>query len=89
VHTELSTSINDIAITETMKLYPNPATTQLYLQLNADASISISDVTGNVFTEERLDKNSTSINISTLSNGTYLLKMITDDSIKIGKFVKQ
>jgi hypothetical protein len=72
----------------TIKLFPNPASTTLFLDgLSRDAIITIFDLNGKIIivkpvTNKQLD-------ISTLTNGIYTLKIVDKSGMAIKKFVKQ
>ena len=56
------------------KIYPNPATDYLFVDVNEKTNCQIIDVTGKIIKEYQLTKG-TSIDISELSSGTYLIKI--------------
>ena len=66
------------------KIYPNPVNETLYFSVNEveideTATIEISDVNGRIITSKKMLLNDiNSINVSNLSNGCYLLKIIFD-----------
>lgn len=73
------TGIEELAA-DAIKIYPNPATKQLTIDLQAKAQYAVYDVQGRLV----LTSNNNSIDISKMSNGHYLLK-ITD---KEGRIIK-
>jgi hypothetical protein len=60
------------------KIYPNPATTQLTIDLNnaGNANMSIYNMLGQVVMETTLTEMSNKINIADLSQGMYVVKVI-------------
>ena len=80
-------------------LYPNPASNVLninmYTNSNAAVSVSVTDIVGKIIAQKIVHTNTgtinTSIDISKLQKGTYLLKTIADGigEINISKFIKQ
>ncbi|PWA05209.1 PQQ-dependent sugar dehydrogenase [Flavobacterium psychrotolerans] len=61
-----------------IELYPNPATTEFFIQTKAvhlPAFITISDVTGKLLLYESLEAETSSISISTLQSGFYLVNI--------------
>src|SRR5690606_22449964 len=75
--------------TENFTMYPNPVTDVLNIQskngLNAN-EIKISDMTGKVV---KVQKDATSINVSNLSAGTYLIDITTNEGKATSKFIKK
>lgn len=67
----------------TFKVYPNPLTKDSQLTVkfatNITAKIYMYDVTGKLAVTDEIDNvNSKRINISTLTNGVYFLRLVTD-----------
>ena len=68
----------------TFKVYPNPLTKDSQLNVkfatNITAKIYIYDVTGKLAVTDEIDNvNSKRINTSTLTNGIYFLRLVTDN----------
>ena len=69
----------------TFKVYPNPLTKDSQLNVkfatNITAKIYIYDVTGKLAVTDEIDNvNSKQINTSTLTNGVYFLRLVTDNT---------
>jgi hypothetical protein len=85
-------SVNDI--TSEFKLYPNPANNHITLSssdnLN-DAVIEIENASGQSVYYSLLNQNKKEyeFDISALANGFYILKIFSDNQIKLLKFVKK
>jgi len=75
--------------TENFNMYPNPTTDVLNIEskngLNAN-EIKITDMTGKVV---KVQKDATSINVSDLSAGTYLIDITTNEGKATSKFIKK
>src|SRR5690606_8320848 len=75
--------------TENFNMYPNPVTDVLNIEskngLNA-SEIKITDMTGKVV---KVQKDVTSINVSNLSVGTYLIDITTNEGKATSKFIKK
>ncbi|HEY9178781.1 MAG TPA: T9SS type A sorting domain-containing protein, partial [Flavipsychrobacter sp.] len=73
------------------KIYPNPANNILNVELPAGQSVSvtITDVTGRTLLQTDIDNTSKRINITSLPQGLYLLKMESNERQQTYKFVKQ
>lgn len=74
---------------ENFAIYPNPTTDMLNIQskngLNAN-QITITNMTGKVV---KTQKNTTTINVSDLSAGTYLIDITTNEGKASSKFIKK
>jgi hypothetical protein len=90
----LSTGIqNMVAENSNFKLYPNPASSLLYLDYSTDSkniTIEIYDVRGQLLKEVKMNSVSKQvINIETLSEGLYILKLNDGKNKKVQRFIKQ
>jgi len=71
------------------KIYPNPVSTTLHILSNQTSyQYEIIDALGKVILSGNQNDNST-INVSSLLNGIYLLRMVNDQSATILRFVKE
>ncbi len=84
-----SLSIRDVT-SEKIKIYPNPVTDRLFLDLPIQKPIRIHIYTaeGKVVVSEEL-KNSNYVSLNNLSSGLYLVEVLTDDSRYTMKISKQ
>jgi hypothetical protein len=88
LHTILTDPADD-----SLKLYPNPATDVIVLLLkhtgNVRSYYSLCDVSGKCLIKGAIQHIQTQINVSNISSGIYLLKVITNhNTIKTFKIVK-
>ncbi len=68
-----------------LKVYPNPATTNIYVENNTGATISIYNLVGEKVMEvTNADKNAV-VNVSDLNAGTYIVKVIDNNTVKTAK----
>ncbi|MFH1049924.1 MAG: T9SS type A sorting domain-containing protein [bacterium] len=74
-----------------VSIYPNPSEGKLsFISENLIESISIFDLLGREqYSENKIDKNETTINIPELTNGIYFLKIRTGAEIIFRKFIIQ
>ena len=75
-----------------ISIYPNPATTTLNLSSTgiSDFEVSILDITGKVIRTERMLDQTFTFDVSDLSSGIYMLRLVSHDGAsKIVKFVKR
>jgi hypothetical protein len=88
----ISTGI-DTPYANMASLYPNPATNQLFVQLNNQMaqSISIKNTLGQTMVQKNIDSNQTisTINIAQLPAGLYFVQINTKQGTIIQRFVKQ
>ncbi len=92
-----STAINDVITDETLAIYPNPATTSVYLPIDkpGDKTVSITDITGRKILQNRFTESQTAgrseldLNISQLPEGLYVVELNDGKSIRKGKLQVQ
>jgi hypothetical protein len=73
-------------------MYPNPATSELNIQLPSDANeaiVEFYDTMGRLSLSKKITKSNLNINVSSLSSGIYLLKVLSEDKIGAQKFIKE
>lgn len=80
--------IDEQSIKPTIKIYPNPAKTDLYLSISQTDKneISISNLLGQVLIQT---KNQNRIDISNLTNGIYIITIKQGQLIQTQKFIKE
>lgn len=87
--TNQSVAINEVNLTNQITIYPNPASNVLAInQLNANFSYKIINLQGQEILNGELKKPFSSIDISKLENGSYMIGLTTETSIYWKKFVK-
>ena len=72
---------NDIEAAKS-NIYPNPATSTVFVETNGNAQVSIIDMTGRVIKEMETTGNVSTINIEDINEGIYFI-MIQDDNNRI------
>lgn len=86
-------SANDNLINDAVKLYPNPATDIVTLdlpeKLAKGASVNIYDMSGSLKMNVKVSRESQQINISQLKQGVYLLKVENTDEPIVMKLIKK
>lgn len=84
----LTTGLSQSMGNESLKIYPNPATSQIAIQGIAVAKYEVVDLLGrSVLTNNLTEKNT--IDISSISKGTYILKLYNSEKIITKKFIKE
>ncbi len=82
----------DIQVEEGVGMYPNPATSELNLDIPEDMnvqSIRIFSVSGQVMRVITPEAGNDVINVSALESGIYFLSIETDEEVVNKKFIKQ
>jgi len=69
-----------------LRIYPNPATYQLFIQLNEATEIVIVDMTGKTIQQESLKAENNAVDVSSLASGMYFIKSVSGAN---AKFVKK
>lgn len=85
-------SANEFSILNKLKLYPNPVTSQVTLDLQdtANATLEVFSNNGRVLFTQKLDSNtSNNINVENLASGVYMFKVASTQGTAIKKVVKQ
>lgn len=91
------TAINDVEKSKnTLKLYPNPAGSQISFELDASNTTftaTINDISGRVVLNSTFNQKAAAtehhIDISGLLPGMYIVQLQTDKGIATGKFIKK
>ncbi len=78
--------LNDKNITQ-LELYPNPVDHFIYL--TEQGLVSIYDFNGRLQIQYQLNSDKPQIDVSNLTNGIYIIKIINEQGIKVSKFIKQ
>ena len=85
------TGISDHNV-ETLKMYPNPSDGNVSINLpegNDKSIIRIESVNGSILMEKAHCGRSMQLDLSGFSDGLYIVKVISDDKIFIGKVIKE
>lgn len=78
------------ALTNVVKMYPNPANNMIYIEGDALLSdVIIYTATGQLVRKLKVDGMHTAIDISGLSNGLYIMKILSEKGSMEAKFVKE
>lgn len=84
-----STGVNEIGENNVL-MYPNPVTSDLTLnELNNNSIISISDLNGKLLLYKIAKSTTVKINLSSLFEGVYIIKVTDNNGNKVSKLIKQ
>jgi hypothetical protein len=85
-------SINEISGVDVFNLYPNPTSDILYidlLKINENYVVSVMDIEGTIlFTENISGETKHQINFSGYADGVYMIKILSNNGIKISRIIK-
>lgn len=70
----------DEADARLFSMYPNPATTVFWVELNEKSTVSIYNSSGQKMLEKAHNSGRTEINVSALSSGLYLVDLVTESN---------
>ena len=82
-------SITNISTSLPVKIYPNPATDMIFVENLAGGELSIISMNGSVVLSRNIDANKTSIDVSSLADGVYIIKTVNNNATSTIKFTKQ
>ncbi len=76
---------------QTLKLYPNPASDQLYIESDQGISqVTVLNIVGSVVMDQSFMNNErVELNISSLRTGVYMIRVDNGDEITTAKFLKR
>ncbi|MCF8301710.1 MAG: T9SS type A sorting domain-containing protein [Bacteroidales bacterium] len=77
------------AETHQLKVYPNPATSQLYIEYGKEASYAVYNLHGKKVLSGSIQSGKNSIKLKRLSKGLYLITLNTEKQRNSMKFIKQ
>jgi len=87
--------INDLTDPlERLTVYPNPSSATITIELPhtttlKNLSLSILDLNGQELLQRTITDLSTTIDVSALQGGIYVIKVIGEKKVQVGKFVKR
>ncbi len=82
-------SITNVSASLPVKIYPNPATDLIYVENLAGGELSIISMNGSMVMSRNIDANKTSIDVSSLADGVYIIKTVNNNATSTIKFTKQ
>ena len=87
------TGIRSAQAAAPLKVYPNPATSTLYVELENyvnNGTLTLFDMSGKVVLSQTFNGNSAQINMSALSAGNYILRLVENGTASAGvQVIKQ
>lgn len=96
VHAKTLTGIKETTLNEISRLYPNPANSNLQLEIASQKpntfTVSIVDIVGQIVTTQEIHSsghNTVSFDVANLAKGEYLVRLIDDEGSTCLRFLKQ
>jgi len=83
---QVTLSLNDKTATNVLGLYPNPATSQLYV--SKSGTVTIYSVTGKLVLKQLVGNKATPISVARLNSGVYIVKLTTTEGVLTQKLIK-
>jgi photosystem II stability/assembly factor-like uncharacterized protein len=76
-------------VSNTLKLYPNPAFSKLSIKTVENGNLFLFDFNGVLLLQREITEPTATIDINTLPYGIYLVKLVSVKNVQVGKFIKQ
>jgi len=87
--TDGSTGITTIINENYLNLYPNPVHKVLHFDLSRKTGVlQVFDISGKDLLQKQITEDNSSLDVSCLENGIYVVRVICDNKIFAGEFVK-
>lgn len=74
---------------EFASVYPNPAKDKLTIESVQKSTLLILNIQGQIILGQKLKQGKTDINISALSNGIYILKLVGNNKTEVTRIIKE
>jgi len=86
---DLFTGIDEEAVIPTVNIYPNPTSGILNLTgVGAAATAEVIDAMGRVVLRPAMQQGSSMVDVSSLPTGAYLIRVLDNQGLRMGRFVK-
>jgi hypothetical protein len=82
-------TIGRVNLQDALTLYPNPASTEITIETPATGQLSILNLNGQPLITSQVKEAKTVVDISTLPSGIYVVKVVGEKGVQLGKFIKQ
>lgn len=92
--TQIITSITETQDYNNIKIFPNPATNKLDLELQQikdlkNSTLSIYDIQGQLMLQQTIEQTKIELNITHFSKGIYVIKLKNNKKSIVSKFIKK
>jgi hypothetical protein len=72
-----------------LSISPNPSTTNVTLETATKGKLSIYNSSGQQLLQREITEPTTTIDVSGWKSGVYVVKVIGEKGVNVGKFIKQ
>jgi hypothetical protein len=72
-----------------LRLFPNPASHMIIINSSAQGLLGIFNLSGQLVLQQIIEVPLTTLDISTLPSGLYIVKLMVKEGVEVGKFVKR
>ena len=72
-----------------LKFYPNPTSTTIAIETHAKGTILIHNISGQQMLQQEIRESTTKMDVSGWKSGIYVVKVVGEKGVQVGKFVKQ
>jgi len=82
--------VNELTVSlESITVYPNPSSDKITFETPVEGYLSILNLNSQELITRQITEPKTQIDISTLPNGVYVVKLVGEKGVQVGKFIKQ
>jgi hypothetical protein len=74
---------------ESIVVYPNPSSDKITISTPAKGSLSIYITSGQEILQQEVTEPATTVDVSGWKSGVYLVKVVGEKGVSVGKFVQQ
>jgi hypothetical protein len=72
-----------------LKIYPNPTDVKISIDSKEGGNLFIFNSQGHQFLQQEITVPTTTIDVSILPSGVYVVKLVGEKGVQVGKFIKQ
>lgn len=85
----ITTSIHETSNSFDFSAYPNPCTDNITINVPKETTVEVSTINGQIIKSIDINSKSTTVNLTGLSSGVYIVRLITDKEIVTKKIIKE
>ena len=83
-------SIKDVTKSDiNLQVFPNPTFTNITIEIPTKGSLFIHNISGQQLLRQQITEPTTTIDVNTLQSGIYVVKIVGEKGVQVGKFIKQ
>jgi photosystem II stability/assembly factor-like uncharacterized protein len=81
--------VEQLSDSKSLKIYPNPASTAITIETPVKGSLVIHNTSGQQLLQQQITEPTTTIDISGLKSGVYVVKVVGEEGVQVGKMIRQ